>query len=168
MFYTNIGTFIVATTIFLLAFGTSAYAAGFVHFKPENGDTVVAGKPVIVNGTSAPSNATHPSCSVQLSTNQGPNVPAKALGPGGPSDFTKWTITTPPMKPGHNELQAQFECVKPGNASGLSFVHHLEHNLTATTIITSSISHSQTSKNPQSTNAQSQLPQQSITPPTVG
>ena len=131
MFY-NIVTVLAIGAILFCLMQTPVMATGFTHFKPDNGATVLAGKPLVVNGTSAPSNSTHPSCTVQLSTNQGPYVPAKALGPGGTSDFTKWTVTTPPMRPGHNELQAQFECVKPGGASGISLIHHLVHNVTGT------------------------------------
>jgi hypothetical protein len=123
-----------ATIIGGTLFG-QAMAMGFIHFKPETGAVVKAGQPITVNGTSAPSNNTRTGCTVSLVVNPGQGGsygPVKALGAGGMNDYTKWSVTTVPLKPGANELEAQLLC-HTANGQGISFTKHLVHNLTATT-----------------------------------
>lgn len=134
MFF-KIETVAIMTAVLLFATTQQSMASGFIHFKPNNGDKVLVNEPVIVNGTSAPSNSTNTGCTVSMNVNSAGYQPVKALGPGGMNDYTKWTTTTPPMKPGQNELEAQFQCFKPGMNGGVSFVHHLVHNITSTTML---------------------------------
>jgi hypothetical protein len=106
-------------------------ASGTMHFKPENGDKVPVNTPFPINGTSAPSNSTRTGCTVSMSFDAGStHSPVKALGPGGPNDYTKWATTCPPMKSGNNELESQLLCHGPGG-TGVSYMKHLTHNVTA-------------------------------------
>lgn len=106
-------------------------AVGTIHFKPENGDKVPADRPFPINGTSAPSNSTRTGCIVSMSFDAGSTYgPVKALGPGGPNDYTKWATTSPPLKPGPTELESQLLCHGPGG-TGVSYSKHLTHNVTA-------------------------------------
>ncbi len=120
----GIGLVLVNTTQELQAVGT-------LHFKPENGDKVPANTPIPINGTGAPSNSTKTGCTVSMSFDAGSTYgPVKALGPGGPNDYTKWGTTSPPLKPGSHELESQLLCHGPGGA-GVSYMKHLTHNVTA-------------------------------------
>ena len=102
-----------------------------MHFKPENEVKVPANKPFPINGTSAPSNSTRTGCTVSMSFDAGGTYsPVKALGTGGPNDYTKWAVTSPPLKPGNNELESQLLCHGPGG-TGVSYIKHLTHNVTA-------------------------------------
>ena len=108
-------------------------AVGSMHFKPENGDKVPANTPISINGTSAPSNSTRTGCTVSMSFDAGSTYgPVKALGPGGPNDYTKWATTSPSLKPGNNELESQLLCHGSGG-TGVSYMKHLTHNVTAIT-----------------------------------
>ena len=146
-------TFFAVGVLSLLVTGTmfQQTLAAFIHFKPENKAVVKANEPVTVNGTSAPSNSTRTGCNVMLNVNSAGYGPVKATGPGGMNDYTKWSATTPPMKAGTNELEAQLLCHNP-NGTGVSFVKHLVHNVTTTT--TTAAANNSNSGSPQ--------------PPTVG
>jgi hypothetical protein len=72
-------------------------------------------------------------------------VPVKAAGPGGPNDYTKWATTSPPLKPGINELESQLLC-HGSSGTGVSYMKHLTHNVTAITSASTSGSTSVGSK----------------------
>lgn len=160
MFSYKIETVAITAAILLFATTQQSMASGFIHFKPNNGDKVLVNEPVIVNGTSAPSNNTRVGCTVSMNVNSAGYQPTKAMGAGGMNDYTKWSTTTPPMKPGVNELEAQFQCFKPGTVGGVSFTHHLVHNVTSTTTLPI--------PNHTHSNHTSTQPTTVISPPTVG
>ena len=114
------------------------HAVGTMHFKPENGNKVPANTPFPINGTSAPSNSSRTGCTVSMSFDAGSTyIPVKALGTGGPNDYTKWATTSPPLKPGNIELESQLLCHGPGE-TGVSYMKHLTHNITAIASTTTS------------------------------
>lgn len=106
---------------------TAATASGYLHFKPDKGAVLPANHFVAVNGTSAPSNATHTNCNVQFQTNGHGYQP---VTPKAPNDYTKWTgVTNQMIKPGINSLEAQLQCFPPAGSTP-NLVHHLVHNVT--------------------------------------
>jgi hypothetical protein len=129
---------LLAATLPLTASSSaSALAAGLLRITyPAQNDTVPADKFIAVNGTSAPSNATHTLCNVQLQINQDGYRPVTPQGTGA-QNYTKWgTVATEMMKVGHNEIEGQLMCFPPGavgNVTGTAnLLKHLTHNVTAT------------------------------------
>ncbi len=123
----------------IIGLAISAYAGRLLTIKyPDQNVTVPANKFIVVNGTSAPSNATHTHCNVQLQINQNGYNPVTPKGAVG--TYTNWTTTSSElMKVGHNEIEAQLLCFPPvpiamnANATGTpNLIKHLTHNVTGT------------------------------------
>jgi hypothetical protein len=112
-------------------------SGGLLSIKyPDKNADVPAGSLIAVRGTSAPPNATHTNCNVEVQTNQHGYSPASPQGTKGAGDYTRWTaITTSPMQHGQNEIEAQLLCFPPGMVSSPNLIKHLVHNVTGVQVV---------------------------------
>ena len=87
--------------------------AGLKITSPTKDQQVPIGNSLLVSGASS-ANA-NSNCPVSVNLNHvKPNQPALASGPGGPNDYSQWTVTLPagygPINAGENKITAKSSC----------------------------------------------------------
>lgn len=114
---------IFSAMIFVLIFDNTVFAqlspfssstkSAIKIVSPENGESKSTGEPLLVNGTSSDTGQTN--CNVQVIVNNvKPYQNANPAGPGGNTDYSKWTFLLSSnytsLKEGLNKLTAKLDC----------------------------------------------------------
>ncbi|HET7147605.1 MAG TPA: hypothetical protein VFI73_03815 [Candidatus Nitrosopolaris sp.] len=134
---TTVGAVTVLVLVILGLGATGSGSASLLSIKyPDKNPDVPAGSLIAVSGTSAPSNATHTNCEVEVQINQHGYTRASPQGPKGVTDYTKWTaISASRIQQGLNQIEAQLLCFPLGIASAPNLVKHLVHNVTGVRVV---------------------------------
>jgi hypothetical protein len=104
----------ILTILLVLSPNILPYASAFVNIvSPPKGETVPAGSPLTVSGTSDDTAQTN--CNIQIIVND--NRPYQDTTPVGPGDYSKWTFVVNPqyaeIEEGINTITSKASCDVP-------------------------------------------------------